>query len=202
MLAQFGGVLDLKLALALLVAITSGTIRGYSGFAGGLLLIPLFVILFGPVEGIAVATIAGLIGTAQMVPRAIKSVYWPEVGPVAVAIAIATPLGVLFLVSADPALVRQGMGIFIILVAILLMTGWNYRGPRGIIASAAAGALAGGVTGAFGVAGGPFFVLYYLSSPQPVPVQRANIIISASCTITILLLGLISRGFRRFLIQF
>ena len=157
-------IFNLTLAMGGLVALISGVLRGYTGFVGGLLMIPLLAILLGPLEGITVSAIAGFVGAIQMAPRAAKIAHWPELAPVSIALAITTPLGILFLVSADPILIRRAMGAFVLLSAIVMMTGWNYRGSRAVVASATVGALAGGVTGAFGIPGGPFFVLYFLAA--------------------------------------
>ena len=74
------------------------------------------------------------------------------------------------------------------------MTGWTYRGTRGVTASGVVGTLTGGVTGAFGIPGGPFFVVYFLSASVEPHVQRANIIISVSVAISFLMAGLIVDG--------
>ncbi len=186
----FAGILDFSMALGACAAIFSGVLQGYSGFGGGLIIVPVLAILFGPLEGIAVASIAGFVGLIHLLPQAAKKAYWPEVTPLAIAIAVATPLGILFLVSADPLLVRRAMGIFIIISAAVMMTGWSYRGSRGLLASATTGALAGGVTGAFGIPGGPFLVLYFLASPNDAPTQRANIVIGIILVVAFLVVGL------------
>tara|TARA_E500000178_G_scaffold352898_1_gene417425 strand:+ start:1530 stop:1745 length:216 start_codon:yes stop_codon:yes gene_type:complete len=63
---------------SIVIALFSGLIRGYTGFASGLLLIPLFAILFGPIEGIALAAIVSSSGGVQLIPSALKSIYWPD----------------------------------------------------------------------------------------------------------------------------
>jgi uncharacterized protein len=67
------------------------------------------------------------------------------------------------------------MGGFIMLFALILLSGWTYCGKRGAVPSALVGMTAGGINGLTGV-GGPPLGLYFLSSPHPVEVQRANII--------------------------
>ncbi len=54
--------------------------------------------------------------------------------------------------------------------------------------------LTGGVTGAFGIPGGPIFVVYFLSASVEPHVQRANIIFLVGVTISFLLVGLIADG--------
>ncbi len=190
----FTEILELSLLLAAITAFVSGMIQGYSGFGGGLIIVPILAFLFSPLEAIAMTAIAALFGIVFLMPNAAKSAKWSEVVPLSIAVAVSIPLGLLFLVSADPALIRRGMGVFIIFAAILLMTGWTYRGARGVAASGFVGALTGGVTGGFGIPGGPFLVVYYLSAPVEPQIQRANIIFSVGVAIIFLLAGLIVDG--------
>ena len=74
------------------------------------------------------------------------------------------------------------------------MTGWEFQGQRSVYTSLAAGALTGGITGGFGIPAAPFMVVYYLSAPDAVAVQRANIIVSSTIGISFLIAGLIAEG--------
>ena len=179
------------LILAIFVALISGIIRGYAGFASGLILVPIFTLLFSPIEGIAVAAIASSAGGIQLIPSSLKSVYWPELAPTLISAAFAASIGVLFLVSNEPKMIKLIMGIILIGASIVLMTGWTYRGVRNVYTSLVAGTMAGGALGAFGLPAGQFFALYFVSSPQVAVIQRANIIVCASTTVFFLLGGLI-----------
>ena len=183
----FLGTLNAELALAAAIAVFSGVIHGYTGFGAALLMVPLFTLLFGPVEAVAI------FGSAQLYPGAARNARWRELLPISIAIIIFSPLGVFILFNLDPELIRRAMGGFVFLAALILMSGWVYRGPRGIFASAVAGGLAGGISGATGV-GGPPLALYFLSAPQPIEVQRANIVIAVAVVIAIVLVSLIFAG--------
>ncbi len=187
-------VLNTSLVLGSLAAILSGLVQGYSGFAGGLIIVPVLAILFSPIEAIAIAAIAALAGSAALVRSAAKIVDWREAGSVSIAIALAIPLGLMFLVSTDPQIIRRGMGVFILLAAFLLMSGWTYKGRRGHFAGGVTGAVSGLIMGAFGVPAGPVFVVYFLSAPVPVSVQRSNIMIVVFVALVVLLGGLIVQG--------
>ena len=126
--------------------------------------------------------------------NAAKSADWHETAIVSLAIAISIPLGLMFLVSTDPLVIRRGMGVFILLAALLLMSGWSYKGERGILSGAVVGLTSGLIIGAFGVPSGPVFVVYFLSAPVPVVEQRANIIMTVTVTLTIMMVGLIVEG--------
>jgi len=97
-------------------------------------------------------------------------------------------------VSAEPDVIRLGMGIFTLLAAFLLMSGWRYRGSRGLVSGVVVGAVSGLIVGAFGVPSGPVFVVYFLSSQLPVHVQRANIVIAVTVVLTVMVIGLAVEG--------
>jgi len=193
MLESFLGTLNAELGLAAAIAVFSGVIHGYTGFGAALLMVPLFALLLGPVEAIAVAAVIGMVGSAQLYPGAARNARWRELLPISIAIIIFTPLGVFILFNLDPELIRRAMGGFVLLAAIILMTGWVYRGPRGIFASAVVGGLAGSISGATGV-GGPPLALYFLSSAHPVEVQRANIVVAVAVVIAVVLASLFFAG--------
>ena len=185
---------DITLLIAGFATVASGLIQGYSGFGGGLVIVPILAILFNPLEAIAIAAVTSVASSFLLVPKAVRQANWRETTPVGLAIAVFIPLGLMFLISADPVVVRHAIGGFTIVAAIILASGWTYGGPRGTAASCLAGALAGGVTGGFGVPGGPFLVVYFMSSPDPARIQRANIIISTTVAIGFLFGGLILEG--------
>ena len=177
-----------------LIAFISALIQGYSGFGGGLIIVPALALLYTPLEAIAITAVAGIFGSLTLLPTALKKVYWPEAAPVMIAVAITIPIGLAFLVSADPTLIRRGMGVFILVASAVLASGWTYPGKRGLVPSVVSGALAGGVTGGFGIPGGPFLVIYFMSAPVEPAVQRANMIVSFSIAIVFMIGGLIFNG--------
>lgn len=190
------GVLEVftaDLAIAAFVGAFSGIIHGYTGFGAALVMAPLLSLLFGPVEAIAITVISALLGTAQVYVPASRLALWREVGPLSLAILVATPIGVAILFHADPQWIRRAIGAFVLLSALLIKSGWVYRGRRGPLASGIAGVLCGGITGAAGV-GGPPIVVYFLAAPQPVEVQRANIIISIGVVALVTLISLATGG--------
>ncbi len=96
MIEIFYEVLNKTLILASIITFISAILQGYSGFGGGLLMVPLLVILFNPIEGIAIAALAGLIGSAILMPGAITKRNWKETGPVSIGMSLAIPIGIIF----------------------------------------------------------------------------------------------------------
>ncbi|NKB19284.1 MAG: TSUP family transporter [Alphaproteobacteria bacterium] len=166
---------NVALAIGAGVAMFNGMIHGYTGFGGALIIIPVLTFLFGPVEAIGMVMIITIFGAAQLARETVHLVRWRELVPICIGITAFTPVGAWFLYYIDPEIVRRSMGGFVVLFALILMSGWSYRGKRGALPSALVGMTAGGINGLTGV-GGPPLGLYFLSSPLPVEVQRANII--------------------------
>lgn len=184
MLDQIAGVVTTDLAWAAAVAAISGLVHGYTGFGGALALVPLLALLYGPVEAVAVTQIVALIGSATAYSGAARLVRWREVGPLSVAIVVFTPMGVAVLLVADPDWIRRAIGLFVLAAALLILSGWVYRGARGPLAGAVTGALCGAISGAAGV-GGPPVAVYFLAAPEPPEVQRANILVSVGVVIVV-----------------
>ena len=81
-------------------AFASGTIQGFTGFGGGLMVVPFLAVLFSSIEAISIAAIAAMLGNVMLWPEAVKMAHWPEVAPVSTTFAVAIPFGLMFLISA------------------------------------------------------------------------------------------------------
>ena len=89
------------------------------------------------------------------------------------------------------------IGTFILIIALILLTGWRYNGKRtgvkGFFARATTGGLAGLLAG-FGGIGGPIPVLYFMASSDPAHILRANNIVAVAALIPMALGILIFNG--------
>ena len=103
------------------------------------------------------------------------------------------PFGILLLFNLDPELVRRAMGIVVFLIAVVMLAGYSYKGPRGIAPRAIVGGFSGALGGAVGM-GGPPLVLYFLAGPEDAKVQRANIVVTVAIMVAIVLCLLIVAG--------
>jgi uncharacterized membrane protein YfcA len=183
--------LSFELTIAFLCLFFCAIVQGYSGFGGGLMIVPIMALLFGPVTGIALVSIPFFFGMLFLIPRAIGHVNWIEVLPLASISSIAILIGQIFLLSADAKNLKIAMGIFIIIFAILFLRNWKYSGKRNFMTRGLVGAAAGSVTGAFGIPGGPIAVMYYLSAPIEPKEQRANIVLTGFINTIVFIVGFI-----------
>lgn len=156
------------LVVMLLTTAVAATMRAFSGFGSGLLLAPVFSLYIAPTDVLAIVVIIGLLGTIQMMPAIWKEIEWPLIWRMVPAALIGVPLGWLLLNMLDPSTVRRVVSSVVIVLSLLLLSGWVYRGARGRVQDSIAGVSSGMLTGIAGI-GGPPFILYMLSSPNYTP---------------------------------
>jgi len=185
--------IDIDLAIAIGIIIVAAIISGYTGFGGALFQVPLMVMLFGPVEAVAVTRLVSMFGRAQLYPSSARTANWSEVFPLVLAIIVITPFASPVLFIADPDLIRRGIGGLVIALTILMMSGWQYRGPRRWPASLSFGAVCGALAGIAGI-GGPPMVVYFMAGPDEARVRRANIIITVALVTAVVLITFIVKG--------
>ena len=109
----------LQFFLTCLVAFGGGLIRGYTGFAGALLLLPGFVLIMGPLPALNVVIISGMVGQLIILPNAIKRAQKNVV--LSYGIFLGVYLGLYFLFQRDIPDITFFMGIFIILATFSLL---------------------------------------------------------------------------------
>lgn len=177
--------LTLQFLFAFGIVILGGLMHGYTGWGGGLVMMPLMTLIFPAVDSLGLICIGGILLTAQMYPSAVRQANWREMRALYITLIIMTPLGGILLIYMDPTLVRKIIGVFIIAASLMILSGWQYRGKRGIVASAIFGSVGGFINGFAGV-GGPAYVIYVIAHPDEPRVQRANIIIGAGLMIVLI----------------
>ena len=170
-----------------------GVVRGFTGAGSGLVMIPLMSLVYWPPQAMTVAIMIGVAGAVQLVPQTIRHVRWRDVGPMTGTAAVAIPIGAAFLFVAEPAVVRRCMGAVVMLSALVLLSGWTYRGPRNPATGALAGAAAGLMNG-FAGAGSVIPTLYFMASREQIVVLRANIFTAVSLFLVVTAISLASRG--------
>jgi len=169
------GLLDSRMAVALAVVALGGVMRGFAGFGGALVIVPVLSIVFTPQEGVPMHTIMELPGILQLLPTAVRHADRPTVIPMILALFVSIPLGVLLLVSINPDVMRIVISAMVLVMVGLLATNWRYSGPTRLPASLVSGAMSGLVHGSTGV-GGPIVVAVLMARDDVTDTTRANII--------------------------
>ncbi|MBS9479192.1 sulfite exporter TauE/SafE family protein [Ancylobacter radicis] len=165
---------DLALAWAVFTALVAGATRGFSGFGGALIFVPLVSAVFGP--KIAAPTLL-VIDTALTLPflvTAFRACVWRQVAPLAIGAVLTVPAGVALLQWLDPLALRWGFCILSLAMLALLVSGWRHSGRQHLPTTLGVGMLAGVLGGAAQMSGPPV-VAYWLGSGQPSALVRANL---------------------------
>jgi uncharacterized membrane protein YfcA len=169
------GLIAPELALALGIAALAGATRGFAGIGSGFIMMPLFSLLFGPLEAVIIVCLLDAFGSVQLFPWALPRTDWRKVSYLALGSALLIPVGTLLLINLDRELMRRTIGIVVIGFTAFLMTGWRYRGPDGVPVALGIGGLAGLLSGGTGM-GGPPVIAYLLATSATAEKVRANIV--------------------------
>lgn len=176
-LAAVGEVLSQPWAWFLTVVVAiAGVVRGFSGFGGALIFIPLASAIIGPKLAVPLFF---LIDFCTATPYGLKSMpqaRMPEVMPMVVGSWIATPFGAWLLASLDPLILRWGTNVLVLAMLGVLISGWRYHEEPKPAVSFLVG-LIGGVFGAAAGVSGPVIIAYWLGSRSPATTVRANIMV-------------------------
>ncbi len=141
-----------------------------------MMLSPIFAILYGPTNMIALITLSELSISAQLLPGAMAHVQWRFVSPMALVAVICMPLGILILVSVDPVILTRVIAAIVGVFALSMVWGWRYKGEKKLSITVGVGALSGTMMATTSM-GGPPVLAYMLSGPDHAATNRANIIV-------------------------
>jgi len=159
-------------AMLVVMVITSavgGTMRAFAGFGGGLLLAPVFSLYLSPQDVVVVIILLGFATTLQLLPSMWKDIDWPLIWRMVPPALVGVPIGGFILTGLDPTILRRLIALIVTVLALIMLTGWHYKGPRGRFQDIIAGVTSGILTSIAGI-GGPPFVLYMLSAQGFSPV--------------------------------
>lgn len=157
-------------------AALAGLVRGFSGFGGAMVFMPIASLAYEPKLAAVWLLAADTVASMSMLPDAVRRCVWREVLPLAAGAIVAIPFGVLVLVLADPDLIRWIICVVILLVVALMARGWRYSGRLGPAATLGTGALAGLSGGTTGLSGPPV-VLLWLGGQGNAATVRANLVV-------------------------
>ena len=167
--------LDVRLVYAALSVFAAGLIRGFSGFGSALINAPILSLIWGPTVGVPVAALVEIAPAIQLTPKALKVAHWKTIWAISLPALVLLPAGTFILVSVPADEMRRAIGAIVLIVALVLWSGWRYRGPRGTGPAIGVGLFGGALAGATGVAGPPV-ILYLMSSDDSPALTRANLI--------------------------
>lgn len=167
-------------ALLLLAATVGGFIRGYAGFGGPMVILPVLNAFYPPALSIWIMALVDLVPNAYLIPTA-RQHATPRIWlPLTLGSLLTLAVGVQALIYLDVLTMRRVICIAIILACGLLMTGWLFRGQLRTGSWLAVGAASGLVLGACMVA--VVTSVFLNAASRDTEQNRANFIMWAFAT--------------------
>jgi uncharacterized membrane protein YfcA len=157
-------------------AALAGLVRGFSGFGGAMMFMPVASLLYEPKLAAVWLLIADDAAALPMLPDALRRCVWREVLPLGLAAVTAIPFGVVLLVIADPDVMRWAICSLILVAVLLMAAGWRYQRRLSLPATLGTGALAG-LSGGAAALPGPPVVLLWLGGQAAAATVRANLVV-------------------------
>ena len=170
----FPNLMGWEFAAVVLAFVASGLVRGFNGGAGAnFITAPVLAFLIGPREAVPIIILLNLISNIQVMPSALPNTDWKRMLPIGLSASVMAPVGAWILIAIEEEWMRRIVAGTSIMLSLILLAGWRYRGPRGIAVRLGVGGLGGLVTGSVSMGGPPVF-LYLMSGPGSAASQRAN----------------------------
>ena len=175
------------------VALLAGFLRGFVGVGSGMLMAPVFAILFGPLQTVGMVIMLDALVTAQLLPSVYRLIEWRIVVPMAAAAALFMPVGTWLLMSIDTRVMARAIAFIVLVFVLVLMSGWRYCGPKRLGITLGVGSISGILIAATSM-GNPPVIVYFLSGPDTAAVNRANFTGYFAVTLATLLVMMAARG--------
>lgn len=179
----FGFLTEPRYGAVIGAAVLAGLVRGFSGFGGAMMFMPIASLVYEPKLAAILLFIADDIAALAMLPDALRRCVWAEVLPLGISAVIAVPFGVALLVIADADVMRWVICLAILLAVGLMAAGVRYRGRLSLPATIGTGALAG-LSGGAAALPGPPVVLLWLGGQGEAATVRANLVVFFGFTAT------------------
>jgi uncharacterized membrane protein YfcA len=167
---------DRRIVMAAAVSALAGLVRGFSGFGGAMIYMPLVAAIYEPRIAAATLLLVDFLSSTPFALPEVRRCTWREVLPISIAMAAAVPIGTWALVVLDPVVLRWAIAILVLSLVPVLASGWRYRGADTLPVSLGVGLFAGVGAGAAQIAGPPVIV-YWLSRGNAAVTLRANLMV-------------------------
>lgn len=146
--------------MSFVVVILAAAVSGLIGFGLALVAVPLLLIFFEPAEVVVLLTFISLFTNTVIVQDSWRQVETRSVLSLMPWAIIGLILGTEILRSVDPDYIRLGMGVVVVLSAMLLLRDVTIKGIEGRLGTVFAGATSGALATSTGIAGPPIVLLF------------------------------------------
>ena len=120
-----------RFLVAVAVSALAGLVRGFSGFGGAMIYMPLIAAVYDPRIAAVTILLVDFVSTTPFAIGEVRRCVWREVIPISIAMAVGVPFGTWALLVLDPIVLRWAIAILVLSLLPLLASGWRYHGaPR------------------------------------------------------------------------
>lgn len=169
-------------------AALAGLSRGFSGFGGALVFMPIASALVGPTVAVPIFLLCDAVMAAPLIPQAIRKADWRDIRPILAGAFLGLPVGNWVLTHIDPGHVRWAISFSIGMALVVLASGFKFKGEPGWRTRAGVGGISGLLAGLASI-GGPPVIVYWLSTSDAVAQMRYNLL-AFFATTSVLSIGL------------
>ena len=152
--------LSAGLVVAFVVIILAAAVSGLIGFGLAVVAVPLLLIFFEPVEVVVLIAFISLFTNAVIVQDSWREVETRSVLALIPWAVIGLIFGTEILRSANPDYIRLGVGVIVVLSAVLLLRDATLKSIEGHLGTVLAGASSGALATSTGIAGPPIVLLF------------------------------------------
>ena len=174
-------IFSISFLVASVVAVAAGFMRGFIGVGSGMLMAPVFAIIFGSRDTVSMIIMMDFIVSVQLLPTVYKKIEWRLIAPMGAIAALFMPAGNWLLVTLDEELMARGIALVVLVFVVLLMFDWRYEGKKRLVSILCVGAVSGVLLAATSL-GNPPVILYLLSSRDSSATSRANFMGKMPCS--------------------
>lgn len=165
-----------ELAFVFFAAMIAGLARGFSGFGGALIFVPLAGAVTSPQIASGLLLVIDGIMTLGMLPEGWRRANRRDVFTMLAGAVVGVPAGAAALSLLPSVTLRWIISLVVLCLLIFLISGWRYHGRPKTWLTASVGAIAGLFGGAAQMSGPPI-VAYWLGGAIERNVVRANLVL-------------------------
>ena len=178
-----------EIALLGATVFVAGTVRGFSGFGGALIYLPVAGQVLPPFAVLTTVILFDMIAPLPNLPRALRDGARGDIARLVAGLLLFLPLGLYVLTLVPPEAFRWAVSLLSLGLLVCLVGGFRYRGRLTPPLVFGTGGLSGFLCGAAGLPGPPA-ILLYMAAELPPKVIRGTLMVFLMCA-DLALLGML-----------
>jgi uncharacterized membrane protein YfcA len=156
------------------VVLGASFVRGFSGFGFAALLVAGAGLVTDPIALVPAVLLCDVALGAPQWLSIRGSIDWRRVGSLFAGCLLGVPVGVWLIATIEPEAARAAISLWVLLMALVLLRGWQLKRPQGMAPHAVVGVVSGLANGA--AIGGLPVAAFFAAQPIPAAAFRATLV--------------------------